>query len=68
MSLYLISPLNVFSKKSLITSNEIDSFLVFAIRSPFLIILLYNSKNLSVSSNHLIFLNISFLIFLSLSE
>ena len=39
---------------------------MFTIISPFLIILSYNSKNLSLSSNHLIFLNISFLIFFSL--
>ena len=41
---------------------------MFTIISPFLIILSYNSKNLSLSSNHLIFLNISFLIFFSLSK
>ena len=68
MSLYLISPLNISSKKSLRISDEIVSFSVFTINSPFLIILLYNSKNLSLSSNHSIFLNISFLIFFSLSK
>ena len=68
MSLYLISPLNISFKKSLRISDEIVSFSVFTISSPFLIILLYNSKNLSLSSNHLIFLNLSFLIFFSLSK
>ena len=41
---------------------------MFTIISPFLIILSYDSKNLPLSSNHLIFLNISFLIFFSLSK
>ena len=43
-------------------------FSVFTINSPFLIILSYNFKNLSLSFNHLIFLDISFLIFFSLSK
>ena len=68
MPLYLISPLNISSKKSVRISDEIVSFSVFTISSPFLIILWYNSKKLSLSSNHLIFLNISFLIFFSLSK
>ena len=41
---------------------------MFTIISPFLIILSYNSKNSSLFSNHIIFLNISFLIFFSLSK
>ena len=41
---------------------------MFTIITPFLIILSYNSKNLSLSSNHLIFLNISFLIFFYFSK
>ena len=41
---------------------------MFTIISPFLIILSNSSKNLSLSFNHLIFLNKSFLIFFSLSK
>ena len=41
---------------------------MFTIISPFLIILSYNSKNLSLSSNHLILFNISFVIFFPLSK
>ena len=43
-------------------------FLVSTLNSPFLIILLYNFKNSSLSFNQLIFSNISFLIFFSLSK
>ena len=67
-SLYLISPFNMSSKKSLSIFDELVSFSIIRIISPFLIILSYNSKNLSLSSNHLIFLNIYFLIFFSLSK
>ena len=67
-SLYLIFPLNIFSKKSLSISDEIGSFSMYTISSPFLIILSNNFKNLSLSSNQLTFLNISFLIFFSLSK
>ena len=42
--------------------------MVSTLNSPFLIILLYNFKNSSLSFNQLIFSNISFLIFFSLSK